>query len=373
MSFPALTSISGDFLFAQNPSVQSIDGFPSLTTIGGNLDITGSFDTISFPQLTRVEGYIYIESSSAKFQCPYLQYIGFGPVHCLRTNSTASSSNTGLPSERYELCETDEEIFALQETYGLIPVTATPTRAAVHPSWPGSVLSICVALYAFFVALNESRTTARAGSATIVIPLVIIVRWIIGFAIIEEQKSSGGWISATEASVTANFAGWAREAGFEGLYAFLVLVWSFQGAATSALWIQRWIGTVGSIAYLVTDTNGCTPANGFEYLQQGARSRAFRIIQTTEAVFTAYALSYVSLSIMQEGAPGRHKTQRAILAAILMFIYVPVLVYEVLIAVKGTPVVISGNCMLVELDPRFGFYDSEIDTWWKLLISLGGW
>jgi hypothetical protein len=64
---------------------------------------------------------------------------------------------------------------------------------------------------------------------------------------------------------------------------------------------------------------------------------------------------------------------RAILAAILMFIYVPVLVYEVLIAVKGTPVVISGNCMLVELDPRFGFYDSEIDTWWKLLISLGGW
>jgi len=64
---------------------------------------------------------------------------------------------------------------------------------------------------------------------------------------------------------------------------------------------------------------------------------------------------------------------RAILAAILMFIYVPVLVYEVLIAAKGTPVVISGNCMLVELDPRFGFYDSEIDTWWKLLISLGGW
>jgi hypothetical protein len=57
------------------------------------------------------------------------------------------------------------------------------------------VLSICVALYAFFAALIESRTTARAGSATIVIPLVIIVRWIIGFAIIEEQKATGGWIS----------------------------------------------------------------------------------------------------------------------------------------------------------------------------------
>ena len=120
----------------------------------------------------------------------------------------------------------------------------------------------------------------------------------------------------------------------------------------------------------------CTPANGIEYLQQGARSRAFRIIQTTEAVFTAYALSYVSVSILRDGGkgePGRHKIMRAILAAILMFIYVPVLVYEVLIAVKGTPVAISRNCMLVELDPRFGFYDSEIDTWWKLLISLGGW
>jgi hypothetical protein len=208
------------------------------------------------------------------------------------------------------------------------------------------------------VALSEQEfgTTAQAGSATIAIPLIIILRWIISFATIEHEKATGGWVSATEASVTANFTAWAREAGFEGLFVFLLLVWTFQGAGMSALWIQRWVGTVCSVAYLITDTNGCTPANELGYLQQGARSRAFKIIQTTEAIFTAFALSSISFSMMEEGRPGRHKITRAVLAALLMFIYVPVLVYECVIAVKGRPVVISGNCMLVELDPRFGFY-----------------
>lgn len=49
-------------------------------------------------------------------------------------------------------------------------------------------------------------------------------------------------------------------------------------------------------------------------------------------------------------------------ATFYSFLVFPVLVYEIVVATKGRPVVISGNCMLVELDPKWGFYDSEIGT-----------
>jgi hypothetical protein len=38
----------------------------------------------------------------------------------------------------------------------------------------------------------------------------------------------------------------------------------------------------------------------------------------------------------------------------------------------GSSVAISGDCMLVEVDPRYGFLDSDISTYWKTLTSLTG-
>ena len=61
-----------------------------------------------------------------------------------------------------------------------------------------------------------------------------------------------------------------------------------------------------------------------------------------------------------------------LVAMFLFLLYVPVLVYEIVIASLGRPVVISGNCMLVELDPKFGFLDFEIETWWKVLTGITG-
>lgn len=55
-----------------------------------------------------------------------------------------------------------------------------------------------------------------------------------------------------------------------------------------------------------------------------------------------------------------------------ILICIPLLIYECVIATKGMPVVISGDCMLVELDPRWGFLDSEIETFWKALVGIGG-
>src|SRR5579859_3295044 len=122
LSFPMLNSIGGDFLFAQNPSVQSINGFPNLSRIGGNLNITGNFDAIDFPRLNSVGGTIYIQSTSSKFQCPNnLKTLGNVPGHCgtistSSPNSSVANTNSTLPPERYELCKTDDDILVLQQT-----------------------------------------------------------------------------------------------------------------------------------------------------------------------------------------------------------------------------------------------------------------
>lgn len=384
LSFPALDSIGGDFLFALNPAVKNINGFPNLSKIGGNLNITGSFNSIDFPNLKSVGGAVNIQSTSSTFQCPTnLQTLGGVRGQCGTASTFGSNSTQNTPSnvppERYELCKTDAEVLSLQQTYGLIEVLAQPTRAALQPAWPETLISIGLGIYAVIVALGESQhRTAKPSLLLVGIPVVVVIDWIISFAFIEHDQATGGWLSVTAATVTANFAAWANESGHHSIGSILLLVWSFQGAGSFALFVQRWKGTVGSVAYLIIDSSGCTPHDGFGYLQQGARSRAFKIIQSTEVFFCSLVLSGITLFSVGSflpGAtvePGAHKTVRASIAVCLIFIYIPVIIYESIIAVKGRPVVISGNCMLVELDPKWGFYDSEIEVWWKILVSLCG-
>jgi hypothetical protein len=38
----------------------------------------------------------------------------------------------------------------------------------------------------------------------------------------------------------------------------------------------------------------------------------------------------------------------------------------------GTPFFVSGSCMLLEFNPTLGYYDSEISTYWKGLMSCLG-
>jgi hypothetical protein len=68
MSFPMLISIGGDFLFAQNPSAKDVQsGFPTLSAIRGNLDLTGNFNNV---EIAKFGGKVHIETTSASFQCP---------------------------------------------------------------------------------------------------------------------------------------------------------------------------------------------------------------------------------------------------------------------------------------------------------------
>ena len=70
--------------------------------------------------------------------------------------------------------------------------------------------------------------------------------------------------------------------------------------------------------------------------------------------------------------PKKNAGYRQTMAACFYAWYLPALIYEVIIANKGRPVVISGNCMLVELDPKWGFLETEIPSYWKAFVGITG-
>jgi len=55
-----------------------------------------------------------------------------------------------------------------------------------------------------------------------------------------------------------------------------------------------------------------------------------------------------------------------------IIVCLPGLIYTSAISTHGMPVVVSGNCMLVETSPRFGFYDARIETWWVVIVGFVG-
>lgn len=48
------------------------------------------------------------------------------------------------------------------------------------------------------------------------------------------------------------------------------------------------------------------------------------------------------------------------------------LIMTAIVATKGTPIVVSGNCLLVELNPSKGFLDSPVSTRWKVFAYFMG-
>jgi hypothetical protein len=70
VAFPALTAIAGNLQIANNPDLTAINGFGQLANVGGNVDLTGDFQSVSLPDLNSVGGGVNIQSSNPNFQCP---------------------------------------------------------------------------------------------------------------------------------------------------------------------------------------------------------------------------------------------------------------------------------------------------------------
>jgi hypothetical protein len=296
------------------------------------------------------------------------------------------ATNSSLSPERYEICENQAQIDALQQEFGLIAVTSLPQKAAMHPGWPETTISIVTfgITLAIYLARNRRREQTL-GLAILIWPLVQTVIWTISFVIIECEQATGGWLSITAAITPFIIYLWASAVEdthiFGPISVLSFLIWVLQDLAAGFLICQRWQGRLGSVAYQIVDSNGCAPYNGVGYLEQGARSRIFRIVQLVEilysfAIFTVISGTHITRRVSPDEdrmsiSPRQSFLQLAAGAAMLL-IWIPVLGYEIRIAVMGTPVVISGNCMLVELNPRWGFLDTEIEAYWKALVSLVG-
>jgi hypothetical protein len=70
MLFPNLVSIQANFMVENNPQLLGIIDMPELSNVGGNIDLTGTFNSVDLPALTKIGGGVNIQSTSGTFQCP---------------------------------------------------------------------------------------------------------------------------------------------------------------------------------------------------------------------------------------------------------------------------------------------------------------
>jgi hypothetical protein len=81
MSFNELDAIGGSLVFNNNPLITNFNGFQSLITVGGDVDIIGNFTSLSLPSLDSIGGGINIETTSNSFQCPFPNFRTDGHIH----------------------------------------------------------------------------------------------------------------------------------------------------------------------------------------------------------------------------------------------------------------------------------------------------
>lgn len=131
MNFPNLTSIGSNFIIARNSNASTIDGFQSLQSVAGNLDITGDFDTLAFPNLVHVAGDFNVQSSSKNFQCPPINR-----VEVVHGSKFMCAGNVGNPEPLPDDNSTTHVNASIpsNSTSGTLPSSASRTASIVNIS-----------------------------------------------------------------------------------------------------------------------------------------------------------------------------------------------------------------------------------------------
>ncbi|OBT43075.1 hypothetical protein VE00_05543 [Pseudogymnoascus sp. WSF 3629] len=255
--------------------------------------------------------------------------------------------------------KTDVEEF--RKLHNLILVESTPQDPAFMPSWPQALVQYILInspINCFSTSSHEingqvvsSFTITPFNILQLLLSPFLFVAWVVAFGMTQASFKTGGWMSVL------GWAMWFDLSQFYNVFAAIPLI--FQYPASLALVIQRWHSDLVRVAYEVTNLYGCTPYQGLDYLQQGARFSQFRILQTvTFSISTLFGL--MSLGNSSQMAPAMALPA---LAELIM---------TAIVATKGTPMVVSGNCLLVELNPNKGLLDSPISTRWKAFASFMG-
>jgi hypothetical protein len=311
-----------------------------------------------------------------------LEFSSSGQTYSIPTGRTSSILYTDTQAELYKrednvtvihidrpnigqhywtLSKKPEEVEAFRELYNLTIVDAIPQDGALMPSWPQALVQYILINPPINCWSSEThevdgevvshKTITPFNVLQLIMSPFLFVAWVVAFGMTESSPKTGGWMSVL------GWAMWFDLVQFYSVFAFIPLI--FQWPASLALTIQRWHGGLGLVAYQVTNLKGCTPYQGLDFLQQGARSHQFRILQTvTFSVSTLFG-------VMSLGNPDQMGGAMALPA-------LAELIMTAVVASRGTPMVVSGNCLLVELNPRRGFLDSSISTRWKSFASFMG-
>jgi len=319
-----------------------------------------------------------------------------------------------LPPETWELAKNETDIEALRVKFGGIIVDSQATPAAFLPGWPEATYAVLLAMFGmlrmgvseikadparareeevelmanrYYSNYIEEHAGRRAdyhaapekgdwfhGPLTtiqIIIATLMSIAWTVSFVLTQLDRDTAGWNSV----VGWGFPLWIGLQMVKREYLsgyFVLLFTAFQWGASLTTIIQRWLGTIGTVAYVITNTNSCQPYSTLSFLTAGIRSRAFRIMQTTNFAYASSMIPLVITSALdvsdKDGVASKYMVTLLITCGPVVY----EIIYMALIASKGTPVVISGTCMLVELSPRFGFFDSDIEFHWKLLMAITG-
>lgn len=157
IDFPKLTSIGGALQISDNENLKSLDGFSELETVGGTVNINGSFDNGTFDSLSRVSGGFILKidgelSCSAfnklnsngdvkgdKFQCQ--------DKVTTSSSSSAKSSATGSSSDSTDGSSSGSDSSSSESG------SSSSTKASEGASNVGKLASVVAAFAAVGVAL----------------------------------------------------------------------------------------------------------------------------------------------------------------------------------------------------------------------------
>jgi len=115
-----------------------------------------------------------------------------------------AASATNL-TEQYHLCKTDAEIETLRLKSDLIRVDAIPTHAALHPSWPETLVTLGLSIYTIITAGSKGGSWFANFFFRALVPFAIVVAWCISFIVAEINGPTAGWISCTMTSAFVVF------------------------------------------------------------------------------------------------------------------------------------------------------------------------
>jgi hypothetical protein len=132
LSFPRLNTVGSSFVIARNQQLTTIE-FPSLTSVNGNVDITGSFQSVNMAALGLVKGNINLQSSYPNFVCPSFNNITITGTYSCAVNV---ANPQPLPADNSSTIPTS--MSASATTTSLSPSITSPTSSSTGNSTTSS-------------------------------------------------------------------------------------------------------------------------------------------------------------------------------------------------------------------------------------------